>query len=625
MRSTALAVLLAAGFATGCRCDAPVPSPTPSSVAERRALLVGIDAYRDPGNPHLDGAENDVEAMRALLIERYGFAEGDVLTLRGEAATGEAIVEAFRAHLIAPAGPGTIAVFHFSGHGRRVGDTSGDEPDGMDEAIVPYDATGGLTGAGLLDDTFTPLVDALVARGALATLIFDSCYSGSPVRGGGAVRSAPPVGLTRGAEATAGSGDLLDGRAGVTVISAADVDEKANEVEVGAGQHFGALTWALIDTLRTAPADTTWRAAMAEVRHRVGVYFPRQQPAVRGDAPDRVVFGHAERPPPPRSFVARAVDDGVELGGGALHAVTIGSIFEVVGLDGAARGRVVVRRVGAAKALAEGESGPVEVPPEARAVEVARRGPSSAIALAIIGEGAERVAQALSPIEGLRIVDPTEAALWVQLDDGHARVTRAGGPPLGRAIDVRGAELAAIGREVFAAARWLHLTRLTGAPADGVEFRLEGLEARGSDVRRATGAETARLVVRNTSRRRWYAAVIAVADTGEVAVWWPPADGEAAIEPGVTVTIPPDGGLVFHPPTDRPVSRDLFHLVLTSRPADFSALADPQRGDGRDPHPLLGWFVGPERGSAEPAHLADGEWALHTIRLETCSQAGCPP
>lgn len=631
MKHTARAVLLAC-LATGCQCNTPAPSPAPSSAtAERRALLVGIDAYRDPGNPRLDGAENDVEAMRALLIERYGFAERDVMTLRGEAATGEAIIEAFRAHLIAPAGPGTIAVFHFSGHGRRVGDTSGDEPDGMDEAIVPYDATGGLTGAGLLDDTFTPLVDALVARGAVATLIFDSCYSGSPVRGGGAVRSAPPIGLTRGAEATTGSGDLLDGRAGVTVISAADVDEKANEVEVGAGQHFGALTWALIDTLRAAPAETTWRAAMAEVRHRVGVYFPRQRPAVRGDAPDRVIFGHAERPPPPRSFAARAVDAGVELGGGALHAVTIGSVFEVVGLDGEARGRVVVRRVGAAKALAEGESGPVEVPPEARAVEVARRGPSGAIALAIVGEGereredAERAAQALSAIEGLRLVDPTEAALWVQLEDGHARVTRAGGPPLGRAIDVRGAELAALAREVFAAARWLHLTRLTGAPADGVEFTLEGFDTQGSDVWRATGAETARLIVRNTSRRRWYAAVLAVADTGEVAVWWPPADAEAAIEPGVTVTIPPDGGLVFHPPTDRPVSRDLFHLVLTSRPADFSALADPQRGDGRDPHPLVGWFVAAERGSTEPPPLADGEWALHTIRLETCGPGGCPP
>ncbi|MCB9553536.1 MAG: caspase family protein [Myxococcales bacterium] len=369
------AALVALAALTACRRDPPPPAPDagPATVTiDRRALLVGVDRYRDPGITALRGARNDVEALRGLLIERHGFAPEAIHTLLGPEATGDAIVAAFRARLIDGAGPGTIAVFHFSGHGRRVWDTSGDEPDGWDEAIVPYDAGSGLDDAGLIDDVFAPLVDALVARGAAVTLIFDSCYSGSPVRGGAAVRSAPPVGGVRGADAAAGAGDVLEGRPGATVIAAAQSTEKAHEVEDAAGQHHGALTWALVRTLRAAPADATWRAVMAEVRHRVGLVFAQQTPALGGERPDRVVFERAERPPPPRSFAVEAVAGGVRIAAGSLHGVTAGSVFALVGPDGAARGRVVVARVGAASAEAVAEAA---MPPAGEAAAAAPLAP----------------------------------------------------------------------------------------------------------------------------------------------------------------------------------------------------------------------------------------------------------
>lgn len=683
--STPTAIALAAALVfTACRRDPPPPVPDAGLAAapiDRRALLVGVDRYRDPGITALRGARNDVEAMRGLLIERHGFAPDAIHTLLGPEATGDAIVAAFRSRLIDGAGPGTIAVFHFSGHGRRVWDTSGDEPDGWDEAIVPYDAGSDLADAGLVDDVFAPLVDALVARGAAVTLIFDSCYSGSPVRGGAAVRSAPSVGGARGADAAAGAGDVLEGRPGATVIAAAQSTEKAHEVEDAAGQHHGALTWALVRTLRAAPADATWRAVMAEVRHRVGLVFAQQTPLLGGERPDRVVFERAEKPLPPRSFAVEAAGDRVRIAAGSLHGVTAGSVFALVGPDGAARGRVVVTRVGAASAEARAEGGvgagtaadppaapatagdrsaaatdrpgiggapadsaadrpeaaaptapadraPPEaapaVPPGTRAVEVARSGPADRLPVAVIGAEAGAVAQTLSAA-GVRVVDPTEARLRVAVDGGVATLLGPDGRPLGEPIALAARGTVAVVPAVLAAGRWLHLAELTGAPAEGVRFTIDGGEALAPGLARARPGDAVRLVVRNDGSRRWYAAVIDVADDGSLAVLWPRPREEAVVEPGEGFTVPAEGALVLHPPLGRAASRDVVHLILTSRPADFTALGEtPRAGSAPAGHPLLGWFTAAERGAGEPAALDDGAWALHTVRLVTCGAAGCP-
>src|SRR4051794_6263980 len=82
----------------------------------RFALLVGINDYsasllpgrKGPPAPqreisNLDGAVNDVEVMRGLLIARYGFREEDIVTLLDQQATADAIRGAIEGHLVAPA------------------------------------------------------------------------------------------------------------------------------------------------------------------------------------------------------------------------------------------------------------------------------------------------------------------------------------------------------------------------------------------------------------------------------------------------------------------------------------------------------------------------------------------
>lgn len=140
-----------------------------------KALLVGINAYQ---NAPLRGCINDVMQMKALLKRYYGFADEGIRLLVDEAATSAAIKEGLEWLAQGGADFDSVRVFHYSGHGAYVADQNGDEPDGRDECLVPYD----YKSAGMLtDDTLKLLYDRFPRTGNL-TLIMDSCYSGSVQR-----------------------------------------------------------------------------------------------------------------------------------------------------------------------------------------------------------------------------------------------------------------------------------------------------------------------------------------------------------------------------------------------------------------------------------------------------------
>ena len=80
-----------------------------------------------------------------------------------------------------------MLVFHYSGHGQQITDDNGDEPDGYDETIVPYDAPmraeAGYRGdKHLRDDELARKLLALRAKvGPTGNVVFafDSCFSGA--------------------------------------------------------------------------------------------------------------------------------------------------------------------------------------------------------------------------------------------------------------------------------------------------------------------------------------------------------------------------------------------------------------------------------------------------------------
>ncbi len=139
----------------------------------KRALCIGINNY--PGT-HMDlsGCVNDAKAWGDALRSR-GYS---VETLLDAQATKAAMLAGFKS-VIGGAKSGDVVAITFSGHGTYVPDLNGDELDGLDEALCPYDIQTG--GAALTDDEIHAIFAARAA-GVRLVLISDSCHSGTVTR-----------------------------------------------------------------------------------------------------------------------------------------------------------------------------------------------------------------------------------------------------------------------------------------------------------------------------------------------------------------------------------------------------------------------------------------------------------
>ncbi|MEZ5424628.1 MAG: caspase family protein [Pyrinomonadaceae bacterium] len=313
-------VLLAAGsLDLSSHGQSREKSPAPPKFA----LLVGINRYQSKTINSLRGTHNDVRLMKGLLRE-YGFREdlkaagsGDscgiqtaaspLKTLCSEEATRKGILDAFDRHLIENArrfqaenksapNRGAAIVFYYSGHGSTLPDDNGDEPDGLDETLVPSDSDD-RGSRDIRDDELAERLERLRKYTTNITFIVDSCFSGTITRGGGQ-RSVPrEFGKTRRGEFLPPR--LNDGLLEATdyvAVSASLPNEKSQEdyftdPVTRKDQLNGAMTYFLVNLLRQYP-DSTYREIINRVRNAVVSLGKDQTPQAEGDL-DRTVFGSA--------------------------------------------------------------------------------------------------------------------------------------------------------------------------------------------------------------------------------------------------------------------------------------------------------------------------------------------
>jgi hypothetical protein len=148
-----------------------------SAYGTKRAVLIGINYVGQDGQ--LSGCHNDVKNMKEYLMTIHGFEERNMTVLMDDgysiSPTRTNITQAY-ANLVRSSLPDDTVFMHYSGHGGRVRDTSGDEDDGYDETLIPVDfeRAGQITD----DELFKVLVQPM-PKGVLVTSLMDCCHSGT--------------------------------------------------------------------------------------------------------------------------------------------------------------------------------------------------------------------------------------------------------------------------------------------------------------------------------------------------------------------------------------------------------------------------------------------------------------
>jgi len=189
------------------------------------AIVVGIDSYAKW--PKLQYAVRDARAVRATLIDKFGFAPERVVSLENEAATRNGILAAFHDRLAHAGMQKNDRVFvFFAGHGATRKLSSGRDLG----YIVPYDSDPQQFATDAIPMTeIQNIAESLNAKHAL--FVMDACYSG--------------LGLTRGGGA---SNFLRDNakRVGRQMLTAGGADQLVSD---GGPNGHSVFTWTLLQGL----------------------------------------------------------------------------------------------------------------------------------------------------------------------------------------------------------------------------------------------------------------------------------------------------------------------------------------------------------------------------------------
>jgi len=292
------------------------------------ALLIGINFYfphRLPeGNyyKNLRGCVQDINHVETYLKDTFNLTPDQIIKLTATASdnpnqpqeppellpTYENIVAKFK-ELTAKAQPQDRVYIHYSGHGGRAKTIfeSLKGSMGLDEALVPCDI-GQPNSRYLRDLEFAKLLEEMVAKELVVTLVLDSCHSGGAtremsgddrIRGEGFIDMtlrptdslvAPLQELAQNWQASTENSrnitvvnGLLPEPKGYTLIAACREDEFAYEKVFEGTERNGALTYYLLKALREYGTEIPVNNLYDRISNLVHNDFDRQTPMLIGE------------------------------------------------------------------------------------------------------------------------------------------------------------------------------------------------------------------------------------------------------------------------------------------------------------------------------------------------------
>ncbi|MEG4492586.1 caspase family protein [Microcoleus sp. D3_18_C4] len=292
------------------------------------ALLIGINFYfphRLPeGNSYknLRGCVQDINHVETYLKETFNLTPDQIIKLTATASdnpnqpqeppellpTYENIVAKFK-ELTAQAQPQDRVYIHYSGHGGRAKTIfeSLKGSMGLDEALVPCDI-GQPNSRYLRDLEFAKLLEEMVAKELVVTLVLDSCHSGGATRemsGDDRIRGEGFIDMTlrptdslvaplqelaqnwqtsteNSRNITVVNG-LLPEPKGYTLIAACRDQEFAYEKVFEGTERNGALTYYLLKALRQYGTEIAVEHLFNQISNLVHNDFDRQTPMLIGE------------------------------------------------------------------------------------------------------------------------------------------------------------------------------------------------------------------------------------------------------------------------------------------------------------------------------------------------------
>jgi len=155
-------------------------APSQSSYSKTMILSIGISDYKNNDSlSDLSSPAKDARQFAELMKDKYGVPSSNVTILTNSSASKNGILSAFNT-VKNKLDKNTNLLIFFSGHGGQIDDNNGDESDGYDEVICPYDfSKNNKRGSAIVDDEIAGYISGFTSRANKVVFIFDSCYSGS--------------------------------------------------------------------------------------------------------------------------------------------------------------------------------------------------------------------------------------------------------------------------------------------------------------------------------------------------------------------------------------------------------------------------------------------------------------
>jgi hypothetical protein len=315
----------------------------PVSAQVQKALIIGIDTYKPDGESaaadagraswmNLDGCVNDAASVKDLVVAKYAFANNNVTTLFNQEASRSRIISELT-RLAKEAKKGDVIFIYYAGHGSQVYNSLSTEADKKDESIVPADAYKGALD--IRDKELAVLLNQILDSGALLTVIFDSCHSGSVGRG--FLNDPPKMRFIEESKKDAKDATVPvpPETRGALIISAAQDFEFAKEQRDENDIAHGAFTIALLKSLQQLSPDAPVSNIFTSITAIMKYYGKTQEPVLAANEERKAgtLFGLPKGVIKNRLTIGVSKSDqkGVELLGGYAFGLSEG--IKLVGIN----------------------------------------------------------------------------------------------------------------------------------------------------------------------------------------------------------------------------------------------------------------------------------------------------